>query len=399
MTSYLRLWSFALLATLAAAFALNYWVDPYGLYRTYRDGEWKPHAATQGALIKPYQVSMVQPRTVVLGNSRAEIGFDPDDMAWPRAFRPVYNLALPGSGTRTASRLLDHVFAANSPQLVVLGVDFMDFLTAPDAQAEESAGIARLLVTPTGQPNRWRWLQMLHDGASTLLSLDAVVHSLNTLRLRGKADVAHLTFAGFNPSNDYRQIARQEGYFNLFRQRDTENLRAYQRRHKNLFLRNSRSSPAFDDVATILRTAGSQQVPVIVLIYPYHGHLLEILRTTGFWPLFEEWKRTLTDLVATEGRGNAVLWDFSGYHAFARERVPQHNDRTAEVRWYWEAGHFKSSLGHEVLMRIFGDGMPAFGVMLTPDSIERHLLDVRIAGEGYRAENPGFLSELDALAN
>ena len=119
MASYLRLWSFALLATLAAALALNYWVDPYGLYRTYRDGEWKPHAATQGALIKPYQVLMAQPRTLVLGNSRAEIGFDPDDMAWPQAFRPVYNLALPGSGTRTASRLLDHVLAANSPQLVL----------------------------------------------------------------------------------------------------------------------------------------------------------------------------------------------------------------------------------------------------------------------------------------
>ncbi|WP_300454983.1 hypothetical protein [Accumulibacter sp.] len=398
MANYLRLWTVALLATVLGTIAVNYWVDPYGLYRPYRAGENKPHAATQGALIKPYQVLLAQPRTLVLGNSRAELGFDPDDPAWPSTYRPVYNLALPGAGTRTASRLLDHVLAAGQPQLIVLGVDFMDFLTAPEARDDDPAPIEKRLLMAEGGPNRWRWWQVMHDRASTLASLDAVVHSLDTLRLRGRPEAAHLTAAGFNPSHDYRQIARHEGYFNLFRQRDMENLRAYKRRPKNLFLSGSQTSPAFDDVAGILRTAGRRQIAVTIVIYPYHGHLLEILRSTGCWPLVEDWKRKLTDLVATEGGAAAQLWDFSGYHAFAREPVPGPGDRTTEVRWYWEAGHFKSSLGHEILQRIFERGTPDFGLRLTPENIEQHLQNVRLAGDSYRVENARSLSELAALA-
>lgn len=399
MADYLRLWSLALLLTLAGAITLNYWVDPYGLYRTYRDGEWKPHAATQGALIKPYQVLRAQPRALVLGNSRAEVGFDPDDMAWPQEFRPVYNLALPGTGTRTARRLFAHALADHKPQVVVLGVDFMDFLVTSDTHEDEPVTVDRLLVAPNGEPNRWRWLTMLHDGAVTLASLDAVVHSLDTLRVHGKVAAEHLTAAGFNPSHDYQEMAGKEGYFNLFRQRDTENMRAYQRRHRNLFVRNSTSSPAFDDVSAILRAARDRQIPVAVVIYPYHGHLLEIFRTTGLWPLFEDWKRKLTDLIATEGGDEAVLWDFSGYHQFAVERVPERGDTTTAVRWYWEAGHFKSALGHEVLERMFGLGASDFGVILTPETIDERLQDAQTAGDKYRMENAEALKQLRMLAH
>lgn len=398
MSRYFRLWSLSLLVTLLAAIFLNYWVDPYGLYRNYQDGEWKPHAATQGALIKPYQVLQAQPRTLILGNSRAELGFDPDDTAWPPEMRPVYNLALPGSGPRTASRLFDHVLAANSPQAIVLGVDFMDFLVAPDAREYDPAIVDRLLVIGNGRPNHWRWLTALHDGLSTLASLDAVLHSVDTLRVRDKTGVAHLTSSGFSPARDYQVMARQEGYFTLFRQRDVENLRTYEKRHRNLFVGDSGSSPAFDDVATILRAAAARQIPVKVVIYPYHGHLLEILWMTDFWPLFEDWKRKLTSLVATEGRGNAVLWDFSGYHEYTSERVPESTDRSTEVRWYWEAGHFKSTLGHEILQRIFANGSSDFGAILTPESVDRHLLALRTDGETYRLENAEALNAFKAAA-
>jgi hypothetical protein len=90
MASYLRIWFLALLILLTGAVTLNYWVDPYGLYRPYSEGDWKPNGATQGELVKPYLVLKHSPRTLILGNSRAEVGFDPEDTAWPKSAQPIY---------------------------------------------------------------------------------------------------------------------------------------------------------------------------------------------------------------------------------------------------------------------------------------------------------------------
>lgn len=398
MARYLRLWGLAVLALLLGAMSFNYWVDPYGLYRPRQAGDWKPHAATQGELVKPYLVLRHLPRTLILGNSRAEVGFDPADVAWPDAYRPVFNLALPGTGTRVARRLFEHVLAGHPPAALVLGVDFMDFLVSPDAQGGDPQMTRRLLVAPGGQPNPRRWLQMLHDGASTLASLDALIHSLDTLRLQARTGVADLTADGFNPMRDYEEIARREGYFALFRQRDVENIRAYRKRPKNLYSLGSRSSPPFEDVSAILDAARAHRIPVQVVIYPYHAHLLEILRITGFWDLFEEWKRELVRRIDQGDPQGAVLWDFSGYHRYALEAVPAAHDRSTAVHWYWEAGHFKKELGHLILERILGGKDEDFGVRLTRENVEAHLAAIRRDGQRYRLERVREIEELERLA-
>lgn len=396
MAGYLKRWLLMLLGLLAGAVGLNYWVDPYGLYRSRAAGDWKPHATTQGDLVKPYLVLRHPPRTLILGNSRAEVGFDPEDPAWPEAARPVFNLALPGTGIRVARRLFEHVLAAQPPQALVLGVDYMDFLVEPDARGSDPRMTRRLLLEAV-HPASVRWRQKVHDAAATLASLDALMHSLDTLRVAGRPGVADLTAAGFNPMRDYREIARREGYYNLFRQRDIENIRAYQRRPRNLYTRGTGSSPAFDDLNAILDAARAHAIPVQVVIYPYHAHLLEILRLTGHWELFEDWKREMTHRVASHGRGQAVLWDFSGYHVYAREAVPAAGDRKHVMRWYWEAGHFKSELGHLLLTRLHGGGTDAFGRVVTPENIETHLQSIRAEAEVYRRDRPRVIAELASL--
>ncbi|HRH80785.1 MAG TPA: hypothetical protein PLW81_07055 [Thiobacillaceae bacterium] len=396
MAHYFRIWSVTLLVMLLATAAVNYWADPYGLYRDYGDGEWKPHAATQGALIKPYRVLEAKAQVLVLGNSRAEVGFDPDDPAWPEEFKPVYNLALPGTATRTTRRLFEHALTAHPPQAILLGVDFMDFLLPRNARGRDPAEVRRMLSS--GDVPQ-RWLTRLHDAAATLASLDALIHSLDTLRSKGRHGIPHLTLAGFNPMHDYQVLARNEGYFALFRQRDAENLRAYRQRPANIHTKGTGSSPAFEDIRAILDNARAHGIQVWVVIYPYHAHLLEIFRIAGLWPLFEDWKRELTHLVALSGRGHAVLWDFSGHHVYAREAVPVPADRATEVRWYWEAGHFKKELGHIVLRSILEPGQQGPGAILTPGNIESHLDHLRQAAESYQRDLPALVRELEKLAN
>ncbi|CAH1906475.1 conserved hypothetical protein [Candidatus Nitrotoga sp. HW29] len=398
MATYLRTWFFTLLILLTAAVALNYWVDPYGLYRPYREGDWKPYGAAQGELIKPYLVLKHSPRTLILGNSRAEVGFDPEDTAWPESAQPIYNLALPGTGIRVARRLFEHVLAAaHPPQTIVLGVDFMDFLVSPDVSKWEPEIIHRLLITPDGQINNKRWLQMMLDGATTLASLNAMLHSINTVRMHGKTEIAHLTATGFNPMHDYSRIARDEGYFNLFRQRDIENMRVYQKRPKNLFSRGTHTSPAFDDVTAILNAAHAHGIQVKVVIYPYHAHLLEIFRITNCWDIFEDWKRELTLQIANHSHDQVTLWDFSGYHRYAREIVPPVGDKQTVVPDYWEAGHFKKELGHQILSRLSGADEADFGVVLTPRNIDIHLLAIRQDSVKYKLERSAEISQLEEL--
>ena len=397
MAAYFKRWALLTLVMLALVAGLAYVTDPYGLYRAYEAHERKPHAGSQGALVKPYRSLQVSPRTLILGNSRAEVGFDPADPAWPGNVRPVYNLALPGTGTRVWRRLFEHVQARRPPAMLVLGVDFMDFLLAPDAPAREPELGARLLVGPDGRENSLRWLAGLSDGAHTLASLDALGHSLDTLRRRGDSDSAHLTAMGFNPMSDYRALAAREGYFALFRQRDVENLRQYRKRPRNLFRPGARDSVAFDDLSAVLEQARMHGVKVDVVIYPYHGHLLETFRIAGLWPWFEEWKRELTARVAAHD-DHARLWDFSAYHRYAREAVPKAGDLRGTVAHYWEAGHFKSALGHAMLQRMTGAGEPGFGAMLTPAMLDAHFTAIRRDGEGYRRERVDEIAALERLA-
>jgi hypothetical protein len=51
------------------------------------------------------------------------------------------------------------------------------------------------------------------------------------------------------------------------------------------------------------------------------------------------------------------------------ERIPAPGDTHSATQWYWEAGHFKSTLGERVLQRILGAETP-FGFRLAHDNLD-----------------------------
>ena len=98
LNRYLSIWFAATAMLVCAVAAINLVVDPYGLFRLVdRPGfnSIKPTAAGHGAMSKAYQLLRVQPKALILGNSRAEVGLDPNHPGWPTEARPVYNDALP----------------------------------------------------------------------------------------------------------------------------------------------------------------------------------------------------------------------------------------------------------------------------------------------------------------
>ena len=64
---------------------------------------------------------------------------------------------------------------------------------------------------------------------------------------------------------------------------------------------------------------------------------------------------------------------------------------------YWEAGHFKKELGHQILARLLGEGEADFGVVLKPANVNVHLLAIRQDGIKYRLERSAEIIQLEEL--
>ena len=129
---YLRLSAVAFAVSLVCVVAFNAYVDPYRLYRlsdaSTRDSV-KPRAGQRLFLSKAYGIAHLHPRTLILGNSRAAIGLDPDSRNWPETSAPVFNAAIPGTGLATAVAYIQHALAHGEVRRVVVALEFLDFPT------------------------------------------------------------------------------------------------------------------------------------------------------------------------------------------------------------------------------------------------------------------------------
>jgi hypothetical protein len=388
---YLWVLACATVALLGTVVAINFVVDPYGLFRIVDVpglNRIKSQAGERAALFKHTGVERMRPASLVLGNSRAEIGFDPESTAWPTWACPTFNLALPGAGIAAVANQFAEALRGASPKLVVVGLDFLDFRVDPASDE-----------TFTATPETADPIRDMRERVTALLTLNALADSLATIKAQREPYATSLTDAGFNPKRDYIGVARREGYFAMFRQRDQENALAYLRGPKSVFQAQSRPGPGFDAVDHIIALARSRGIALRLVLYPYHAHTLVLFELTGLWPAYEDWKRELVRRVDTARDSMDVeLWDFTGFSTYTSERVPIRGDTRTELQWYWEAGHFKKNLGDLLLANVFAaQTSNAWGRHLKASNLDETLREQRVARDEYERTHPDDISELGAL--
>ncbi|MEG2034347.1 MAG: hypothetical protein RR376_27130, partial [Janthinobacterium sp.] len=126
-------------------------------------------------------------------------------------------------------------------------------------------------------------------------------------------------------------------------------------------------------------------------INPTHALTLDALYWRGKWDAMEQWQRDLAQLAQrhrSEGC-DVRVYDFSGFNSITSEPIPQVTGKR-EMRYYWEASHYRDNVGHFILARLFGGELPVpadFGVELTEGSIAAHQAAMRAARERYRVEH------------
>ena len=389
------------LSLLAATTLVNVVVDPYRIFGWVDVAGFnarKPRAMEQGYLSKIAAVATIRPERVIVGNSRAQVGLDPESAQWHDSLI-TYNAALPGTGPGSALELMRTAQAAGRLKESVVGLDFLDFLV--DDRSRGAAAAAPPMVadprpTKTDAPSLG-----LRTLMGVTVSFDALLDSAYTVATQDIDAMPDLTRLGFLPMRDYLAMAKREGYSAFFLQRDQENAATYLRDPKALFDASGRTSPQWRQLGEIKRLCDGLERGCKFLIYPYHAHVLEMFAMTGLWNAFEEWKRELVRRLdpgsTTDNESRIVLWDFSGYHRYACERVPQLGDRVTTVRWYWESGHFKRELGDRIIARVRGDDSPDFGVRLDASTINAALARIRRDRDRYREENKGDVAALAKL--
>jgi hypothetical protein len=405
--AYLRHWLLTALILIGAIAAVNLVIDPYGVFSLVNlDGlnKVKVRAQQRGGLSKSYSLARVQPKSLILGNSRAEIGFDPNHPGWPRDAKPVYNFALPGVGLASNLQNLDYALRTSSIKTVVLGLDFRDFTF--DASKPI---VWKTFVQTASAPAPLDWTKRAIDYAEILLSLDALGDSMRTILGQHNRFATRITDLGFNPLLDYIPIAKELGYQALFDKKNGEIASAYLRGGKDIFISGSRDSPDFSTLLALMERCREADVRLHLIIYPYHAQILELFRATGLWDVFEDWKRRVTQLTYEEAAASRSaqpfpLWDFSGYNSLTSEGVPAPGDLQSEMRWYWEAGHFKKELGDRVLNKVLDPNpertVPVFfGALLTSANVEVHLARIRAERERYALSHQQEVAALGRLVD
>lgn len=384
-------WSCAIVATCSLLVILFVaFVDPYQLFRLV-DVEGfnriKPLPEQYREQIKLAQAKTLRPNALLLGNSRIEVGLDPASPQLSSHGYSAYNLALAGTTLAVAQRMYDRVRSETSPPaMAVIGVEFLDFLVSPSA-------VAGAPEKPAG----WRYsLQWRFD---TLFSMKSLSDAWRTLHLQTASDPEIMTLQGQTPLHEYNAYARREGYHLIFQQRAQENAKNLVRKPHNLYGADG-SSASINRLREMLTTMAQDGTEVNLVIYPYHAQLMAMFEEAGLQASMEQWKNLLVrEIEKVQNRQPSArikLWDFSGFSSVQCEPIPAPGDTHSTTRFYWEAGHFKPSVGTLIQQRILG-GTEPFGVALTAANLVQNQQRIGVERAQCAAINPEIFASARSL--
>jgi len=374
--------------------AVNYIVDPYMLFQVQRISSFndkKPAAANRSALYKPYNVININPKTIIVGNSRPEMGLNPESNCWPENNGEIYNLTFPGVGFYGQIRALFHaVEGADNIENILLAIDFADFLYKRRLVKEvvwpkqHSSFLGRLLVDEELRENKGYFLNKVQDYSMALFSLDALNDSIYTILAQDEYSTDR-TALGFNPAKDYQKMIRYEGPWILFEQKRNDLERRFAKEGMSIY-DSGEWSLELEAIKRVIEMAAKKEIKLTLFINPYHYSYLEIIRSSGYWNEFESFKKNIQKAVKKYGQERVKFWDFSIYSAYTVTLTPKKDIKSSGNRWFWEPAHYKKELGDLMLESIFGKSCNKYkakdvGVNLnniTTDNHNKHQAEVRL---------------------
>jgi hypothetical protein len=349
MNRYLARLSFIALALALCVIGFTRLIDPYGYWggpEVAGINAAKPFTGQHALPVKHQQYLRVKPRTLLIGNSRTEVGMDPESSAWPKAMLPVYNFGLPGAYVGTSVDAAIQAAEAHRPDTIIFGVDLPDFRVAQedwrDAPHESHAPVAPYKTA-------------LSDTVSMLFSLDAATQSVAAIAEQHKAHPATTTPHGFNGLNNYNDVVATEGHAAIFANRNAEYIDRFLTQKKRLSWPGPGDNPAWRALDRMTRYCKAKNIRLQIYTYPYHADLLMIFARTGLMSELAQWR---SDLHSFAAWNKVPVSDFISVNPMTTETVPKTGDRMTRMSFYWEAGHFKAAAGDTLIATMLNHTAP-----------------------------------------
>lgn len=394
MRRYLVLGILCSLLLLLAIAVFNVLANPYGYFPV---PTWEGfNAKTLGfnhrlRLAKALAIDKVRPTTVIIGNSRAEAGYDPAHPGFSE--RPAYNLAMGGAGIGEARRYLLETLATGRVRHIVIALDFTMFDAGLWNQGSRADNA--LLTDEEGNPSdatkAWRRL------ATVLLAGDTLSDSWWSITHQRRLVALYLPSGLRDDAADLDQVRREGGHRQASLNAEAAFLSSTLKDVQSSAFRQGYRE-TLDQLRAIAVLARERNIRLTLLINPIHARHTYLFETAGLWPAYERWKRDVAELT----REGAELWDFSAVGTCTAEPLPAPDDAATAMRWYREIAHFRRALGDEVLNRVLL-GLPSkacgdFGHPLIGGNLDRIFFDQRQALAAWVASHPLDVAEIDGQA-
>ena len=391
----------SLLFALASTVVLMNWlVDPLDVYRVVRkDGfnSIKSSYIPYARLAKPSQIERGNYQRLAIGSSRMLMGIPVANAAWAQAGgEPGFNAGIQGADLRQIRDLFEHAVVNGGVKSVLMDVDLFMF------NAWLPSGDYPYPVATFSETEQQRFVRERDTTLNLLFSPSITMASIETLRKQDAKKDKVMIDGTTNPAKELRQVM-EDGYEVRFRQFEDRLVRTgWSPCSDNRYAFTRGDFEKIKYFREILQIAKQQNVNVKFFISPVHVRLLEMTHAAGLWDETEEMKRKLVaEVVAVYGaESDAVaLWDFSGYHHYAQEAVPQKPG--VAMQWYLDSSHFPQAIGQKMLDVMYGapTAESGFGVLLRPDNIDQVLQaerDQQAAWQAGHAEQSRDLHERTA---
>lgn len=331
-----------LLFFLAMVAGINVVADPYGAWQvTLVDRVYTKDKIEMTRVITPYRLRTKQPITLLIGASRVLLG-----MPIEQGYRDgVLNASLMGGSLDEIAAIVHVAIRQPKMQRLVWGVEFFTF-------DERWAGIR-----DPQMPRRLEGDAQLRL-RETLLTMEVLDES-RKLFLRAIGGRKRLPATRSVPVPWPQDVIREgleEARKHLpgdVAQTIPEHAMAQWMDIYSNHRVSARQIAVFTDTMTEIKRAG---IEAVVFVPPLREYELEVIRQTGHWAAFQQWKRHL----AAAG----PYWDFSGY-----------NELAAADYLYGDVAHFIPAAGNTILRLMLGKGCADCGELAH-----------RILSDGVRVE-------------
>ncbi|MFS1702222.1 hypothetical protein [Alteromonas sp. AMM-1] len=365
---YLRNLLLFIVSLFLLAGALNAFVDPYGFY-------WSPtfegfnarktQADERVREVTPYRALELQPDTLLIGSSRVQLGFAAESDSFGE--RSVFNLALPGSGlTENLKYALLHVKQNPNLRTLIIGVDYRYFL---NNYGNDPGPWTTQQLMDKYNKNPETTVEKIQRIYPALFSLDTLQDSFATV-IQQRGLYNHITRLGSNTGDYYLATIKAEGKQRFFTHQQSGVQQRFEREQYRYRGEHGLFGIGMYQTFIDELVAKHPNVTLYTFINPYHQSYWRVIKQTGHWPDYLQWKRDLAALA--DMYPQFPFYDFSLPSVETLEDPDYAKNREPMV-WFWEPAHYRPAMGDRIIETMFASEQENadWPIRLTGNNINR----------------------------